>query len=293
MIVPLCNRRGMDKEFQKLLSKFVKSALKEDVGNGDVTTLSTIKKTQQSAATFLVKEPCVIAGVELAEFICNEVDPKLICTWYVRDGDAVAANTEIGTITGSTHKILIAERLLLNCMQRMSGISTKTADLVRMIAPYGTKLLDTRKTTPNNRILEKWAVRIGGGLNDRMGLYDQILIKDNHIAASGGITNALNSCHDYLLKKKLDIPVIIEVKDQEEFELVVDNSFVTRVLLDNFSPEKIKSIVEVNKGRKLLEVSGGICEKNIIKFAETGVDYVSVGYITHHIESIDISLKIK
>ena len=293
MIVPLCNRRGMDKEFQKLLSKFVRSALKEDVGNGDVTTLSTIKKTQQSTATFLVKEPCVIAGVELAAFICYEVDPKLICTWYVQDGDTVEATTEIGTITGSTHKILIAERLLLNCMQRMSGIASKTADLVRMIAPYGTKLLDTRKTTPNNRILEKWAVRIGGGLNHRMGLYDQILIKDNHIAASGGITNALNSCHDYLLKKNLDIPVIIEVKDQEEFELVVDNSIVTRVLLDNFSPEKIKSIVAVNNRRKLLEVSGGISEKNIIKFAETGVDYVSVGYITHHIESIDISLKIK
>jgi nicotinate-nucleotide pyrophosphorylase (carboxylating) len=282
----------MDKEFQQLLGNLVKQALNEDVGNGDVTTIATIPKEQQSTATFIVKESCIIAGVELATLICKEVDSGLICKWFNQDGDQIKNQKEIGIIEGSTWSILMSERLLLNCMQRMSGVATKTANLVEMIYPYGTKLLDTRKTTPNNRILEKWAVKIGGGVNHRMGLYDQILIKDNHIAASGGIENALQNCEKYIVEKKLDVPIIVEVKDMDEFKKVVDFSMVSRVLLDNFSPEDIIAIVSFNNGRKLLEASGGIDEKNIVDFAKTGVDYISVGSITHHIESIDISLKI-
>lgn len=293
MIVPLCNRSVMDIEFKRFLSKFVKRALTEDVGSGDITTLATIRKNQQSTATFLVKQPCVIAGVELANLICKEIDPALQCKWYFQDGASIKNNTEIGVITGNTWNILMAERLLLNCMQRMSGIATKTANLVELISPYGVEVLDTRKTTPNNRILEKWAVRIGGGVNHRMGLYDQILIKDNHIAASGGIAQALKRCKNYVLKMNLSVPVIIEVKNLKEFEEVVDSNFVTRVLLDNFSPDELKNIVSVNNGRKVLEASGGINENNIVEFAESGVNFISVGHITHHIESIDISLKIK
>jgi nicotinate-nucleotide pyrophosphorylase (carboxylating) len=283
----------MDKEFKRFLSKFIKRALMEDVGSGDITTLATIRKNQQSTATFLVKQPCVIAGIDLANFICDQIEPNLSCKWYFQDGDFIEEHTVIGVITGSTHNILLAERLLLNCMQRMSGIATKTAHLVQIISPYGAKLLDTRKTTPNNRIIEKWAVRIGGGLNHRMGLYDQILIKDNHIAASGGIEQALERCKKYLMKRKLSVPVIIEVKNLKEFEQVVESTFVTRVLLDNFSPDELKEIVVVNHGRKILEASGGITENNIVKFAASGVDFISVGQITHHIQSIDISLKIK
>lgn len=283
----------MDKEFQQLLGNLVKQALNEDVGNGDITTIATIPKEQQSTATFIVKESCIIAGVELATLICKEIDSNLICKWFNQDGDQIKNQKEIGIIQGSTWSILKAERLLLNCMQRMSGVATKTANLVEMISPYGTKLLDTRKTTPNNRILEKWAVRIGGGINHRMGLYDQILIKDNHIVASGGIENALRNCNAYILKMKLDVPIVIEVKNLAEFEKVVDVPMVTRVLLDNFSLEKIEEIISINKGRKILEASGGINEKNIIEFAKTGVNFISVGHITHHIESVDISLKIK
>lgn len=292
LIVPLSNRIDMDKEFQQLLGNLVKQALNEDVGNGDITTIATIPKEQQSTATFIVKESCIIAGVELATLICKEVDSGLICKWFNQDGDQIKNQKEIGIIQGSTWSILKAERLLLNCMQRMSGVATKTANLVEMISPYGTKLLDTRKTTPNNRILEKWAVKIGGGVNHRMGLYDQILIKDNHIAASGGIENALQNCEKYIVEKKLNVPIIVEVKNMNEFKKVVDVSMVSRVLLDNFSPEDIIAIVSFNNGRKLLEASGGIDEKNIVDFAKTGVDYISVGSITHHIESIDISLKI-
>ena len=177
-------------------------------------------------------------------------------------------------------------------MQRMSGIATKTNILVKIIAPFGAQLLDTRKTTPNNRLLEKWAVRIGGGVNHRMGLYDAILIKDNHIAAAGGIKEALKRCKAYIKKEKLSVPVIVEVKNEKEFAEVVKHPMVDRVLLDNFTPIKLNRIVVVNKKKKVLEASGGINKANIKLFAQTGVDFISVGDITHHIESIDISLKI-
>jgi nicotinate-nucleotide pyrophosphorylase (carboxylating) len=282
----------MNKKELQIIGKFIKRALKEDVGGGDITSLATIRPSQQSVGTVLVKEPCIIAGVELAQLISHIVDPLIVCTFSINDGDRVSANKVIGKLTGSTISILKAERLILNCMQRMSGIATKTNNLVKIIAPFGAQLLDTRKTTPNNRLLEKWEVRIGGGVNHRMGLYDAILIKDNHIAASGGIKEALKRCKAYIKKQKLSVPVIVEVKNEKEFIEVVNDPMVDRVLLDNFTPAKLKGIVGVNKKRKLLEASGGINKKNIKLFAQTGVDFISVGDITHHIESIDISLKI-
>ncbi len=282
----------MDKYFQKSVFKLINRALKEDVGSGDITSLATIHPSQQSVCTVLVKEACIIAGVELAQLISQLVDPSIVCTFSVKDGDHVSANKSIGKLTGSTVSILKAERLILNCMQRMSGIATKTNILVKIIAPFGAQLLDTRKTTPNNRLLEKWAVRIGGGVNHRMGLYDTILIKDNHIAAAGGIKEALKRCKAYIKKEKLSVPVIVEVKNEKEFAEVVKHPMVDRVLLDNFTPIKLNRIVAVNKKRKVLEASGGINKKNIKLFAQTSVDFISVGDITHHIESIDISLKI-
>ncbi len=282
----------MDKYFQKSLFKLINRALKEDVGSGDITSLATIHPRQRSIGIVLVKEPCIIAGVELAQLISQIVDPTIVCNFSVKDGDRVAAHKTIGKLEGSTISILKAERLILNCMQRMSGIATKTSNLVKIIAPFGAKLLDTRKTTPNNRLLEKWAVRIGGGVNHRMGLYDAILIKDNHIAAAGGIKEALKRSKAYIKKEKLSVPVIVEVKSEKEFGEVVNEAMVDRVLLDNFTPAKLKGIVSVNKKRKVLEASGGINKKNIKLFAQTGVDFISVGDITHHIESIDISLKI-
>ena len=183
---------------QQYIESFITNALFEDIGNGDVTSLATINKEQTGEAVFYVKEDCVIAGIDLAKMICNQVDPLLSTFFNFSDGEFVNKNTSIGTIKGSIQSILKSERLLLNCMQRMSAIATKTNYFVHLIAPYNVKILDTRKTTPNFRICEKWAVKIGGGVNHRFGLYDQVLIKDNHIKASGDIKKAIESCSDYL-----------------------------------------------------------------------------------------------
>lgn len=275
------------------LDQFIKSALEEDVYKGDLTTLATIPAIQKGKADCIVKEDCIIAGVELAISICNEINDELVCTFNYKDGDFVKAGETIGTITGSIHAILKAERLLLNCMQRMSAIASKTKLYADLVKPFNVLILDTRKTTPNFRICEKWAVLIGGGVNHRFGLYDAILIKDNHIEASGGIKNALVNCELYIMENNLEVPVIVEVKNLEEFKMAVDFNFVDRILIDNFLPESIHEIIECNNKRKKIEASGGINMSNITEFAKTGVDYISIGDLTHHVSSIDISLKIK
>jgi nicotinate-nucleotide pyrophosphorylase (carboxylating) len=277
----------------KQIDSFIKAALFEDIGSGDLTTLSTIPEGTMGEATFWVKEPCILAGIKLAELICAEVDPKLSCTFDYLDGQEVTKNQAIGKLSGPIHAILKAERLLLNCMQRMSAIATKTRRLVQMVRPYGCKILDTRKTTPNFRICEKWAVKIGGGENHRFGLYDEILIKDNHIAVAGGIENALKSCQNYLKIHSIQCPVVVEVKTTQEFEIARSFSFVSRILLDNFSPEGLKEALELNKNPRIkTEASGGINELNLVEYAKSGVDYVSIGDLTHHIQSVDMSLKI-
>ena len=275
------------------LEQFIQQAIKEDIAQiGDITTLATIPKDQKGFAHFLVKEACVIAGVEMVTCIAQIVDADLQVQFAVQDGDAVTQNQMIGQVEGRIHSILMAERLMLNCMQRMSGIATKVHHLKTMIAAYPAKILDTRKTTPNFRMAEKWAVRIGGGYNHRFGLYDMILIKDNHIKAAGGVSLALEATKLYCAAEKMDLPVVVEVKNQAELKEALAFDFVSRILLDNMTPATVSEMIMINQQRKPLEVSGGIHQDNIVAYAATGVDFISIGDLTHHIESVDISLKI-
>lgn len=275
------------------LAQFIQQAIEEDIAQiGDITTLATIPKDQIGQAHFLVKEACVIAGVDMVKCIGQKVDANLQIQFSVQDGDTIVQNQIIGQVDGRIHSMLMAERLMLNCMQRMSGIATKVHHLKKMIAAYPAKILDTRKTTPNFRIAEKWAVRIGGGVNHRFGLYDMILIKDNHIKAAGGVALALEATRQYCATEKVNLPVVIEVKNQKEFLEAVDVDFVSRILIDNMTPSSVAEMITINQQRKPLEVSGGIHQDNIVAYAATGVDFISIGDLTHHIESVDISLKI-
>ncbi len=275
------------------IENYIKSALEEDIANiGDLTSLATISKDAVGEARFIVKEACIIAGVELVKLIAFVIDPKLKVDMTVHDGDEVSDKQVIGSIHGNTHSILLAERLMLNCMQRMSGIASKVAGLKKMIDDYPAKILDTRKTTPNNRIIEKWAVRIGGGFNHRFGLYDMILIKDNHIKAAGSVTEALQKTKSFLSEQNSSIPVVIEVKNEIELKEALAFDLVDRILLDNMSPDQVAKMIQITAKNKPLEVSGGVNKDNILAYAATGVDYISIGDLTHHIQSIDISLKI-
>ena len=277
---------------QEAINLFIVQALVEDIGNGDITTLATVRQDQKGEAICYVKEDCIIAGVELAGMICKKVDAGLIVDFIVKDGDQVRANSSIGKIQGSIHSILKLERLMLNCMQRMSAIATKTKYFVEQIAPYNVKLLDTRKTTPNFRVCEKWAVKIGGGVNHRIGLFDQILIKDNHIQAAGGIRNAINACIEFVKTNDLKVPIIIEVKNLIEFNIANEFEMINRILIDNFKPNEITELLKNNTRNKMIEASGGINQDNIVAYAKTGIDYVSLGDLTHHVNAVDISLKI-
>lgn len=277
---------------QEVINLFIKQALAEDIGNGDITTLATLSIEQKGEAICYVKEDCIIAGIELAGLICKQVDPHLMVNFSILDGTPVKAITEIGKIQGSIHSILKLERLLLNCMQRMSAIATKTNQFVKLVAPYDVKVLDTRKTTPNFRVCEKWAVKIGGGENHRFGLYDQILIKDNNIKSAGGIKNAIESCIQYIESNDLKMTVIVEVKNIEEFNIAKEYKIIDRILVDNFKPNDIIELLKYNSTNKIIEASGGIMESNIVEYAKTGVNYVSLGDLTHHVNGVDISLKI-
>jgi nicotinate-nucleotide pyrophosphorylase (carboxylating) len=277
---------------QEVINLFIKQALVEDIGNGDITSLATVSKDQKGEAICYVKEDCIIAGIELAVMICKQLDPHLMVNFSIMDGTPVKAITEIGKIQGSIHSILKLERLLLNSMQRMSAIATKTNEFVKLVAPYDVKILDTRKTTPNFRVCEKWAVKIGGGINHRFGLYDQILIKDNHIKSAGGIKNAIESCIQYIESNHLKIPVIVEVKNTEEFNIAKGYTIIDRILIDNFKPKDIIELLKYNTTNKIIEASGGIMESNIVEYAKTGINYVSLGDLTHHVNGVDISLKI-
>ena len=277
---------------QDAINIFIDQALKEDIGIGDITTLATVPVDQKGEAVCLVKEDCIIAGIELASMICKKVDARLKVEFSVSDGDPIKAHSTIGKIQGPIHSILKLERLLLNGMQRMSAIATKTHFFVKQIAPYNVNLLDTRKTTPNFRVCEKWAVKIGGGVNHRIGLYDQILIKDNHIQAAGGIHNAIQSCIEYVQSNNLKVPIIIEVKNLTEFNIAKEFEIIDRILIDNFKPNDIIELLKHNTTHKTIEASGGINASNIVDYAKTGISYVSLGDVTHHVNAVDISLKI-
>lgn len=278
----------MDK---KLIDLFIKNAIAEDVGDGDHTSLSTIALQTQGKAKLIVKEEGILAGVELAVEIFNQIDQSLIVSVILNDGSPVKVGDIALTVAGSTHSILLAERLVLNCMQRMSGIATKTNRIVQLLAPYHTKILDTRKTTPGLRYLEKWAVKIGGGVNHRIGLYDMILIKDNHVDYAGGISNAIESANQYLIEKGRKLDIEIEVRTLAELMEVLSIGKVQRIMLDNFELPLLKQAVQLIDKRFITEASGGIVEENVADYAACGVDYISMGALTHSVKSLDLSLK--
>jgi nicotinate-nucleotide pyrophosphorylase (carboxylating) len=274
-----------------LVDKFIKNALSEDVGDGDHTSLSTIPPGTLGKAKLLVKEAGVLAGVELALEIFKLVDIDLEVQVFLTDAAKIKPGDIVLEVNGSAHSILKAERLVLNCMQRMSGIATKTNQMGELLKGTKTKILDTRKTTPGMRYLEKWAVKIGGGVNHRIGLYDMILIKDNHVDFSGGIANAILKANNYLHENRIKLPIEIEVRNLGELEAVLKVGKVDRIMLDNFSYDDLREAVTLINGRFVTEASGGITEDNIQAYAACGVDYVSVGALTHSVKSLDLSLK--
>ena len=273
------------------LLAFIHLALLEDVGEGDHTSLATVPDEAIGRARLLAKDTGVVAGVALAELIFKTVDPRLSTEILLNDGERIRPGDVVMYVEGPDRSILTAERLVLNCMQRMSGIATLTRGIVEKLEGTNCKVLDTRKTTPGLRLLEKWAVTIGGGVNHRFGLFDMILIKDNHADYAGGIRNALTAAQAYVKKHHLDIPIEIEVRNLQELEEVLAVGGVVRIMLDNFSYAQIReALVRIN-GRFPTEASGGITPENVREYAETGVDYVSMGYLTHSVKSLDLSLK--
>jgi len=276
---------------KQVIDLFIKNAIAEDLGDGDHTSLSTIPAGAEGKAKLIIKEDGILAGVELALEIINQVDSNLKTEVFLRDGAAVHYGDIAFTVYGSVHSILLAERLVLNCMQRMSGIATKTNRIVQLLEPYKTKILDTRKTTPGLRYLEKWAVRIGGGVNHRIGLYDMILIKDNHVDYAGGIANAIEAANLYLEHTGKNLEIEIEVRDLQELNQVLEKGGVNRIMLDNFNFEDLKAAVQLIDHRFITEASGGILEENIAEYAACGVDYISMGALTHSVKSLDMSLK--
>lgn len=274
------------------IKDFIENALREDVGNGDHTSLSTIPESSLGVANVKVKETGIIAGLVLADQILNQVDPTLIVKVLVAEGSQVKPGDIVMTVEGNTRSLLTAERLVLNCMQRMSGIATLTRKFVDELKGTNTKVLDTRKTTPNFRIFEKWAVHLGGGVNHRFGLYDMILIKDNHVDAAGGIENAIERANEYLKQTGKKLKIEIETRSLEEVNRVLKTGKVDRIMLDNFTPTLLKEAIELINKRYETEASGGITIETIRSFAESGVDFISVGALTHSHKSLDISMKI-
>lgn len=273
------------------IRRFIENALQEDIGDGDHTSMATIPAGQTGMARLLVKDTGIIAGVELALEIFRAVDPFLYVDVILPEGAPVKPGDQVFIVQGSVHSILKSERLVLNCMQRMSGIATYTASIVRQLEGTGTLILDTRKTTPGFRLMEKWAVTTGGGINHRFGLYDMILIKDNHVDFAGGIKQALEAVRLYLNTNSLELKVVIEVRSLAELQQVLENGPVERILLDNFTPALLKEAVSLINGRYKTEASGGIDAGNALEYARSGVDYISLGSITHSVPNFDLSLK--
>ncbi|MES2630013.1 MAG: carboxylating nicotinate-nucleotide diphosphorylase [Bacteroidota bacterium] len=273
------------------LESFITQALAEDIGPGDYTALACIPESAVGKAVLLVKDAGILAGVEVAQQVVKQVDPTLEMEIFINDGTPVIPGDKAFTISGSSRSILAAERLLLNCMQRMSGIATIANRLQSILTPYGCRILDTRKTTPNMRMLEKWAVRIGGGTNHRMGLYDMMMIKDNHIDYAGGIRQAIEKANAYIRENGLDIKIEIEARDHNELDQILETGNVHRIMLDNFSiPDMISGVAKIG-GKYETEASGGITEATIADYAKTGVNFISVGALTHSVKSLDLSLK--
>ena len=276
---------------EQLIDELIDLAFAEDIGDGDHTTLCCIPDTAMGKSRLLIKEPGILAGVEIARKIFHRFDPDLKMTVYIEDGTAVKPGDVASVVEGRVQSLLQTERLMLNVMQRMSGIATMTHRYVKKLEGLHTRILDTRKTTPGMRMLEKEAVKIGGGVNHRIGLFDMILLKDNHVDFAGGIENAISRCHDYLKAKGKDLKIEIEVRNLDELKEVMRVGGVDRIMLDNFSPELTREAVKIVGGKYEIESSGGITFDTIRDYAESGVDFVSVGALTHSVKGLDMSFK--
>ena len=276
---------------QEELNEFIERALHEDVKDGDHTSLACIPADAMGKAHLLVKENGMLAGMDLAALIFQKVDERIVMNPVLKDGDAIAIDDIAFTIEGPSSSLLTAERLVLNCMQRMSGIATKTHEINKLIEGTKAKVLDTRKTTPGIRLLEKWAVKIGGGTNHRFGLYDMMMIKDNHIDFAGGIKQAIEKAVSYQESKGLSLKIEVEARNLKEVQEILAVGHIHRIMLDNFSYKDTRIAVEMIDGKYETEASGGITEETIRAHAECGVDFISVGALTHSITSLDLSLK--
>jgi nicotinate-nucleotide pyrophosphorylase (carboxylating) len=273
------------------INDLIMNALAEDIGDGDHSTLSTIKASAEGKAVLKIKQDGVLAGMEVAEAIFRFVEPDIIFTAFKKDGELMKFGETAFEVSAKVYTILTCERLVLNSMQRMSGIATLTKKYVDKLSGYKTRLLDTRKTTPNFRLLEKAAVKIGGGTNHRFGLYDMIMLKDNHIDYSGGIEKAINNAYEYVQQNNLNLKIEVETGSLEDVEKVMQTGKVNVIMLDNFTPEKIVEALKIIEGKYETEASGGINLDNIESYAATGVDYISSGAVIHQAVSLDLSLK--
>ena len=279
--------RSMDEQLQFL----IKSALDEDIGSGDHSTLSSISPDAKGKAVLLIKQSGILAGVNVAEKIFLWKEPAANFVFFKKDGDDMQPGEKAFEVDAHVHTILECERLVLNCMQRMSGVATLTKQYANKIKNYKAKILDTRKTTPNFRLLEKEAVKIGGGVNNRFGLYDMIMLKDNHIDYCGGIEKAIDRAYSYVQSGNKELKIEIETRTLEDVKKVIATGKVDRIMLDNFTPAQIRDALAIIDGRYETEASGGINLENIIEYAETGVDFISIGALIHQAKSIDLSLK--
>ena len=277
--------------FETALNNLIDLALKEDVGDGDHSSLSVISPEAKGKAILKIKEDAILAGIKVAETIFNHVEPSAIFKSFKKDGESVKSGEIAFEVIAKVHTILKCERLVLNCMQRMSGIATLTHKYTEKLKPYSTKLIDTRKTTPNFRLLEKEAVKIGGGFNHRMGLYDMIMLKDNHIDYAGGMELAIEKAYNYVCANKPGLKIEVETRNLDEVKQAVSTAKVDRIMLDNFKPSEITEALKLIPPNCETEASGGINLSNVADYAKTGVTYVSIGAVIHHAVNVDLSLK--
>jgi nicotinate-nucleotide pyrophosphorylase (carboxylating) len=282
----------MDFRSQEII-ELIDRCFAEDIGSGDHSSLASIPQGTVGESRLLLKQDGVVAGLELGEVILRRLDPNLEWVAMAKDGDYLLSGTQLASARGNVHALLAGERLMLNFMQRLSGVATQTYNAMEIVRGTGAAILDTRKTTPGLRLLEKWAVTMGGGKNHRIGLYDMVMLKDNHNDSAGGITAAVNRTKAYLLEKGLDLGIEVETRNMDEVNEVLSVGGVQRIMLDNFSPSACVDAVKVIAGRGETEASGGINLGNLRSYAETGVDFISLGSLTHSVSSLDISFKTK
>lgn len=279
--------------YSQEIRALIRRCLDEDIGSGDVSSIASIPAGKLGESRLLLKETGTVAGLVLAEVILKEIDPEIRWQAHCTDGEEYPSGTVLAQAYGNVHALLSGERLLLNFMQRLSGIATQTRTTVKLIEGTGAVLLDTRKTTPGLRMLEKWAVKMGGGQNHRIGLYDMVMLKDNHNDSAGGITAAVTRTQEYLKSHQLSLDIEVETRNMEEVREVLSLQGVRRIMLDNFTPEQCREAVSLISGRLEVEASGGITPESILSYARSGVNFISLGSLTHSVKSLDISFKTK